>query len=307
MAVPISSSPDEAKNLKRPPGRLEANFKRNGGANGGGEALSQPEGGTEGTAAPAGARPPQAVAAPPAATDAPPKLCPYYSARIIRGVKVGPSPAWMVRRLEAIGLRSINNVVDVSNYVMMELGQPLHAFDYDKLAGGRIVVRHAFKGEKLVSIDGKTRELDPDMLVIADAKNPIALAGVMGGKNSEVGAATVTLLLESARFDPLSVRKTSRKLALRSDSSYRFERGIDPTLAERASLRAAQLILETAGGELLVGAATAGDASFSPKRVTLRLSKIRSILGIDVPAAEAVSALARLGFAPVTRDAPIQR
>ncbi|MDB5319333.1 MAG: pheT [Phycisphaerales bacterium] len=235
-----------------------------------------------------------------------PQLCPYYSARVIRGVKVGPSPAWMVRRLEAVGLRSINNVVDISNYVMMELGQPLHAFDYDKLAGGRIIVRHAAKGEKLVSIDGKTRELDPEMLVIADAKDPVALAGVMGGKDSEVGDGTINLLLESARFDPLSVRKTSRKLALRSDSSYRFERGIDPTLAERASLRAAQLILETAGGELLAGVATAGDASFSPKRVTLRLSKIRSVLGIDVPAAEAVSALARLGFAPVTSGETIE-
>lgn len=228
-------------------------------------------------------------------------LCPYYSARVLRGVKVGPSPAWMVRRLEAIGLRSINNIVDVTNYVLFELGQPVHAFDFDKLQGGRIVVRRATKGEKLTSIDGKVRELSPEMLAIADAAKPVAIAGVMGGKDSEVSGATVNVLLESARFDPLSIRKTSRTLALRSDSSYRFERGIDPTLAELASLRAAQLILETAGGELLCGAAVAGDASFKPKSLTLRLSKIQSVLGIPVSAEEAAGALKRLGFAPALR------
>jgi phenylalanyl-tRNA synthetase beta chain len=238
-------------------------------------------------------------------------LCPYYSARVIRGVKVGPSPAWMVRRLEAVGLRSINNVVDVTNYVLMELGQPLHAFDLDRLEGGRIVVRRAAQGEKLVSIDGKTRELTADMLVIADAARPVALAGVMGGRDSEVSAGTVNVLLESARFDPLSVRKTSRALALRSDSSYRFERGIDPALADLASLRAAQLIVETAGGEVLGGAAVAGAEGSglgvrgSGKKLALRLAKVRSVLGIDVPAAEAVDALARLGFAPVLKGEAI--
>jgi len=235
-----------------------------------------------------------------------PELCPYYSARVIKGVKIGPSPAWMVRRLEAIGLRSINNIVDVTNYVLMELGQPLHAFDFDRLDGHRIVVRRANKGEKLLSIDGKVRELSGEMLVIADAAKPVALAGVMGGKESEVGAATVNILLESARFDPLCIRKTSRALALRSDSSYRFERGIDPTLAELASQRAAQLILETAGGELLGGAVAAGEASFVPRQIILRLSKIRSVLGIDVAAAEAAAALGRLGFSPVLKGESIQ-
>ena len=235
-----------------------------------------------------------------------PDLCPYYSARIIRNVKVGPSPAWMVRRLESIGLRSVNNIVDVTNYVLMELGQPLHAFDLDKLQGRRIIVRRAAKGEKLMSIDAKVRDLTPDMLVIADAANPIAIAGVMGGKESEVGSATINVLLESARFDPLAIRKTSRALALRSDSSYRFERGIDPTLADLASLRAAQLILETAGGELLSGAALAGEASCQLKSIALRLSKIQSVLGIDVPAAEAVHALDRLGFAPALKGDAIQ-
>ena len=235
-----------------------------------------------------------------------PELCPFYSARVIRGVKVGPSPAWMVKRLEAIGLRSINNVVDVTNYVLMELGQPLHAFDLDRLQEGRIVVRRARKGERLVSIDGKVRELDPEMLVIADGRDPVAIAGVMGGKESEVGAGTVNVLLESARFDPLSVRKTSRRLALRSDSSYRFERGIDPTLAEKASLRAAELIVQVAGGQIVgerhEGTETCRHEGTEARRhegkISLRLSKIRSVLGVDVPANEAVDALRRLGFAP---------
>jgi phenylalanyl-tRNA synthetase beta chain len=231
-----------------------------------------------------------------------PDLCPYYCARVIRNVKVGPSPGWMVRRLEAIGLRAINNVVDVTNYVLFELGQPLHAFDFDRLAERRIVVRRAGAGEKLVSIDGKARELTPEMLVIADARKPVAIAGVMGGKETEVGVGTVNVLLESARFDPLSVRKTSRALALRSDSSYRFERGIDPTLAELASRRAAQLILETAGGELLSGVAAAGEATHRPKALALRLAKLRSVLGVEIPPTEAVDALRRQGFGPVLRS-----
>src|SRR5207245_2590318 len=179
------------------------------------------------------------------------ELCPLYTARVIRNVKIGPSPQWMVTRLEAIGVRAINNVVDVTNYVMFELGQPLHAFDFDKLAGRKILVREARAGEKIISIDGRERVLRAGMLVIADGQRPIALAGVMGGAESEVSNSTTNILLESARFDPLSVRKTARALAMKSDSSYRFERQIDPTLAERASLRAAQLMLQTAGGELL--------------------------------------------------------
>jgi phenylalanyl-tRNA synthetase beta chain len=228
-----------------------------------------------------------------------PQLCPHYTARVIRGVKVGPSPAWMVRRLEAVGLRSINNVVDVTNYVMFELGQPLHAFDLDRLSGRRIVVREARLGEKLASIDGHERRLAGGMLVIADAERPVALAGVMGGLESEVSAATVNVLLESARFDPLSVRRTARALAMKSDSSYRFERGIDPTLPDRASRRAAQLILETAGGELLKGVAEAGDGHFTPRTLTLRLEKLRRVLGIDVLTDRVVDALRRVQLAPV--------
>jgi phenylalanyl-tRNA synthetase beta chain len=227
-----------------------------------------------------------------------PQLCPHYVARVVRGVQIGPSPAWLSNRLEAIGVRSINNVVDVTNYVMFELGQPLHAFDFDKLAGQRILVREAQRGEKIVSIDGKERELLPGMLVIADAEKPAAVAGVMGGLASEVTSGTVNVLLESARFDPLSVRKTARALTMKSDSSYRFERGIDPTLPERASLRAAQLILETACGELLQGAAVAGDSGYKPRSLTLRLARLKQLLGIDVPPNDVVAALQRLQLAP---------
>ena len=226
------------------------------------------------------------------------ELCPHYTARVIRNVKIGPSPAWMVRRLEAVGLRSINNVVDVTNYVMFEMGQPLHAFDFDQIAGGQIIVRRVNPGEKLVSLDGKTHALSPEMLVIADREKAVALAGIMGGLESEVGLTTTTILLESARFEPLVVRKTARFLAMKSESSYRFERGIDPTLPERASLRAAQLILETAGGELLAGQVQAGASGYTPRKLALRLSKLKRVLGIDVAPDEAVAALRRLQFSP---------
>jgi phenylalanyl-tRNA synthetase beta chain len=228
--------------------------------------------------------------------------CPHYTARVIRNVKIGPSPDWMVKRLEAVGLRSINNVVDATNYVMFELGQPLHAFDFDRLSGRKIIVREARAGETITSIDGHERKLTPGMLVIADAEKPVALAGVMGGLHSEVSTQTTNLLLESARFDPLSVRRTARALAMKSDSSYRFERGVDPTLARRASLRAAQLILETAGGELLAGVAEAGSDKIQPRRVTLRLERMRRLLGTDIAADEALDALQRLQFAPQLQD-----
>jgi phenylalanyl-tRNA synthetase beta chain len=226
------------------------------------------------------------------------QLCPHYIGRVIKGVKIGPSPAWMIKRLEAIGVRSINNVVDVTNYVMFELGQPLHAFDFDKLAGRRIVVREAKKGERIKSIDGHVRDLTPGMLVIADAEKPAALAGVMGGLDSEVSPGTVNILLESARFDPLSIRKTARALSMKSDSSYRFERGIDPTLPECASLRAAQLIVEIAGGELLSGSAVAGGPGYQPKTLALRLPRLKRLLGIDLPVDQVVGAFDRLKLAP---------
>lgn len=234
-----------------------------------------------------------------------PHLCPHYTARVIRNVRIGPSPAWLVKRLEAVGLRAINNVVDVTNYVMFEMGQPLHAFDFDWLAGGRIVVREARPGETITSIDGHERKLTPGMLVIADADKPVALAGVMGGLHSEVSNQTTNVLLESARFDPLSVRRTARALAMKSDSSYRFERGIDPTLPRRASLRAAQLILESAGGQLLAGTAEAGAQTFEPKKIDLRLERMRRLLGTDIAADEAIDALRRLQLAPEQRNGTI--
>jgi phenylalanyl-tRNA synthetase beta chain len=225
-------------------------------------------------------------------------LCPHYIARIIRNVKVRPSPQWLSQRLESVGVRSINNIVDVTNYVLFELGQPLHAFDLDKLEGHRIIVRTARAEEKIVAIDNRDRVLSPDMLVIADATRPVAVAGVMGGVSSEVSGSTVHVLLESARFDPLSVRKTSRSLSLKSDSSYRFERGIDPLLPEKASLRAAQLILETAGGELLAGAVAAGASGYQAKSLALRLAKLKSVLGIDLPVEQVMDALRRLQLSP---------
>lgn len=233
-------------------------------------------------------------------------LCPHYTARVIKGVKIGPSPDWMQRRLEAMGLRPINNIVDVTNYVMFEMGQPLHAFDYDMLQDNRIVVRRAKGGEVIVSIDGHERRLNPDMLVIADARRPVALAGVMGGKDTEVSEKTVNVLLESARFDPLSIRKTARALAMKSDSSYRFERRIDPTLPLRASLRAAQLILETAGGELLAGVVEAGAEGYSAKKVSVRLARMKALLGIELPVDEVMEAYRRLGFAPVLKSETIE-
>jgi phenylalanyl-tRNA synthetase beta chain len=224
-------------------------------------------------------------------------LCPHYTARLIRGAKVGPSPAWMQQRLEAVGLRPISNVVDVTNYVMFEMGQPLHAFDYDRIGGKQIIIRRARAGEKLVTIDGKEAELRPDYLAICDSARPVALAGVMGGKDSEVSAATTNILLESARFDPLSVRKAARAI-VRSDSSYRFERGIDPELPERASLRAAQLLLELAGGELLKGVVAAGSAGGPPRKLTLRFERLRRVLGVAVPQEKVMDALTRLRLLP---------
>jgi phenylalanyl-tRNA synthetase beta chain len=234
------------------------------------------------------------------------ELCPFYTARILRNVRIAPSPQWMVKRLEAIGLRAINNVVDVTNYVMFELGQPLHAFDFDKLQGRKIIVREAHPGEKIISIDGRERALRPGMLVIADAQRPVALAGVMGGADSEVSSSTANILLESARFDPLSVRKTARALAMKSDSSYRFERQLDPTLAERASLRAAQLILQTAGGELLSGIVSAGSAVYQPRRLILRLARLRQLLGADFPVSHVMDALTRLGLSPAQKGETIE-
>lgn len=226
-----------------------------------------------------------------------PDLCSQYHARVIRGVKVGPSPAWLQRRLQTVGIASINNIVDITNYVLMECGQPLHAFDMDKLHGQRIVVRRAKAGEKLQAIDHKEYVLAPDMCVIADADHPVALAGVMGGAETEITSATKNVLIEAALFAPLSIRNTSRRLKLHSDSSYRFERALDPHGPEWASRRCCELILELAGGELLNGSVFAGTqppAECAP--ITLRFAQIRRILGMEIPNEEAVRILTALGL-----------
>jgi phenylalanyl-tRNA synthetase beta chain len=187
-----------------------------------------------------------------------PELCPRYTARVIKGVKIGPSPDWLRSTLEKVGIRSISNVVDVTNFVMLETGQPLHAFDYHLVAKARdgkpaIVVRRANAGEKFKTLDGQERTLTPEMLLIADEQKGIALAGVMGGQNTEIHNDTQDVLLESAYFSPANIRRTSKTLGLRSESSYRFERGADVGICEWASRRAAQLIVETSGGQLADG------------------------------------------------------
>ncbi|MCC7203645.1 MAG: phenylalanine--tRNA ligase subunit beta [Phycisphaeraceae bacterium] len=229
-------------------------------------------------------------------------MCPLYTARVIRGVKIGPSPKWLVERLESVGLRSVNNVVDVTNFVMLEQGQPLHAFDLAKLSGHAIVVRRAKKDEPFTAIDQSKHKLGASMLVIADAEKPVALAGVMGGLESEVSAATKDVLLESAVFDPLSVRKASRALRLMSDSSYRFERGVDVAGVERASRRAAWLIAELAGGELAEGVIRVGVGDPAPRRVTMRVARCQALTGVEIPAGRMVELLGKIGVCPVLED-----
>lgn len=226
--------------------------------------------------------------------------CPQYIARVVRGVKVGPSPAWMQRRLTTLGIRPINNIVDITNYVLMECGQPLHAFDFDKLHGKKIIVRMAKRGEKITAIDGKDYELDPSMCIIADADHPVAIAGVMGGKETEIGDGTTSVLIEVAEFAPRSIRATARKLSLHSDSSYRFERGLDRHNLDWASRRCAQLILDLAGGELCAGSIFAGTAPAPiAQPVRLRFAQLRRILGIDVPVADVIAILTKLGLKKV--------
>jgi phenylalanyl-tRNA synthetase beta chain len=231
-----------------------------------------------------------------------PDLCPLYTARVITGVKIGPSPKWLVERIEGVGLRTVNNVVDITNFVLLELGQPLHAFDMGKLAGRKIVVRRAQGGEMFTAIDGSKHELTQKMLVIADAEKPVAIAGVMGGLDSEVTAETTDILLESAIFDALSVRSTSRALKLGSDSSFRFERGVDPLGVDRASKRAAQLIIELAGGTLAEGVIRIGDDEPLPAKVTMRVSRCVQLLGIDLIAEQICGTLDRLNLSPYAHD-----
>ncbi|MDD5450189.1 MAG: phenylalanine--tRNA ligase subunit beta, partial [Candidatus Omnitrophica bacterium] len=222
-------------------------------------------------------------------------LCPRYTARVMEAVRVGPSPKWLIERLESIGVRPVNNVVDITNFCLFELGQPLHAFDYDKLAGNSIIVRKARKGEELVTIDNAKRQLTPDMLIIADEKKPIALAGIMGGIDTEATEATRTILIESAFFDPISVRKTQRRLVLSTESSYRFERSVDYDGVLFASNRAAGLIAEICGGKLGI----LKDAGIKVARtsiIKLSVKRINDILNLNLTPVAVKKILTSLGL-----------
>ncbi|MBI2926004.1 MAG: phenylalanine--tRNA ligase subunit beta [Verrucomicrobia bacterium] len=243
------------------------------------------------------------------------ELCPRYVARVVRGVKIGPSPDWLRTALEKVGLRSINNVVDVTNYVMMETGQPLHAFDYHLIAHApaavadddstvqrsndptpTIVIRRAQAGELFVTLDGQRHTLTGEMLLIADEQKGIALAGVMGGQNTEINERTEDVLIESAYFKPANIRRTARALGLRTDASYRFERGADIGMTDWASLRCAQLILTTAGGQLADGAVDAYPNPARAREIALRHNRANELLGVEIPVDQQIELLRRLGL-----------
>ena len=224
-----------------------------------------------------------------------PELCRRYAAAVMEGVKVGPSPDWLITRLEASGIRSINNVVDATNYVLMEYGQPLHAFDLDRLIGPEVMVRTARSGETITTLDGRERELQSDMLVIADRERPIAIAGVMGGSETEVDVDTGQILLESAWFTPVQIRRTSRALKLSTEASYRFERGIDPNGVMRALYRVIGLIAQIAGGHL-VGTTDIYPRPYRDREVSLRPQRANRLIGIDIGSEKMADLLKRIGI-----------
>jgi phenylalanyl-tRNA synthetase beta chain len=230
-----------------------------------------------------------------------PDLCPRYAALAMTGVKLGPSPRWIKRKLELCGMRAINNIVDATNYLMLEIGQPLHAFDWEKIAGGRIVVRRAGADREFLTLDGIKRELNPNDLMIADGSGPIAIAGVMGGQNSEVGEATKSILLESAYFEPLTIAKTSRRLGLRSEASYRFERGVDRGGQVIALQRASALIGQIANGRAAGEARDLEPRSVERRDIALDLDRMGSLLGVDFGPLETKRRLIALG-AQVSRS-----
>jgi len=223
------------------------------------------------------------------------KGCPRYSARVVSGVEIAASPLWMQRRLTAAGLRPISNVVDVTNYVLLETGQPLHAFDLDVLGGRTIIVRKATPGETMNTLDGVKRELDVSCVVIADDREPVALAGIMGGEDSEVTDRSRNILIESAHFDPVSILLTSKRLGLRTEASGRFERGVDPDGTLYAAARAARLIQETAGGAIAPGEIDVYPVVIEPHAVHLRPDRANKLLGTEIPAEEMARTLRRLG------------
>lgn len=229
-----------------------------------------------------------------------PELCPRYAVRLISGVKIGPSPTWMQAELEAADVRPINNVVDTTNYVMLELGQPLHAFDRDKLTEGRIVVRRARAGEKIATLDGIDRELSQGMLVIADAVKAVAVAGVMGGSDTEVTDNTRNILLESAHFNPLTVRRTANQLGMKSEARYRFERTVDPDGVCRALDRACQLLAEMGQPNAIDGIIDIYPHPIHERTLTLRIARASQLLGMEITSHIAADSLRLLGFDVLT-------
>jgi phenylalanyl-tRNA synthetase beta chain len=222
--------------------------------------------------------------------------CNRYSARIIFDAKVGESPDWIKERLEVCGIKPINNVVDITNYVMLELGQPLHAFDLEKIEGKKIIVRFAKKGEKILTLDDEEYDLDKDILVIADSKKPIAIAGIKGGKETGISEKTKVILLESANFDPITIRRGSIKLDLKTDASMRFSHGLDPNLTEIAANRAAYLISEICGGKVAKGILDFYPEKVFPKKIKLEIGKVESLLGTKIPKQKILKILKSLGF-----------
>ncbi len=229
-------------------------------------------------------------------------LCPRYTARVIRGVTVGVSPEWLVARLEALGQRSVNNVADITNYVMLELGQPLHAFDLDQLAGQRIIVRRAQTREKITLLDNEERELNSDVVVICDAEKPVAIGGIKGGLHSGISEATTNVLLEAAYFNPVSIRQTAKNLAVNTEASYRYERGADIEMPDKASLRAVNLIAEICGGEILSEIIDVRTEPQTRQPITLRDSRYLAKTGLALNLAQATKILTALGFAVTTSE-----
>ncbi len=227
-----------------------------------------------------------------------PELCPRYAGLVLDGIRVGPSPDWMQRRLEAAGMRPVNNVVDITNYVLLELGHPLHAFDFRRLHEGRIVVARAQPGQHFTTLDGVGRELDGEMLLICDGAGPVALAGVMGGLDSEITESTEAVLLECAYFDPVSIRRTSKKLGLSTQASYRFERGADWNGPVRAIARTAYFLRELAGGRVAGKLRDVLARPIEPVRIELRRAHAEALLGISLEDRFIVSTLKKLDFRP---------
>jgi phenylalanyl-tRNA synthetase beta chain len=233
-----------------------------------------------------------------------PELCGRFTARVIRGAKIQPSPKWLKDRLEASGVASISNVVDVSNYVMLELGHPLHTFDYDKVRDHKIVVRKAKPGEKIRTLDGIERQLDSNLCMISDGdgSRAVGIGGIMGGAETEISFSTKNVLIECAWFEPVAVRRAARFLKLHTEASTRFGRGADPEMAELASRRAAELILQLAGGELLSGVVDVYPGKRAPKKIRVTRAEILRVMGADVPDKEVEASLSALGFAPIRID-----